>query len=124
VGDIETAKTMTNGFIQGFIKSLPDGYINSHAHMTLPDAVLLTVHDSQPYNPVQAFLSAIDRPDMGDRSIAAIALERLVSTRNEVNALYGVEPLYQGLVATGSVYFGGLPLYDVMDEVMAIAFDT
>lgn len=43
------------GFTEAFIRSIPTGKDNSHAHNTIPDMVYIAIRDDQPINLVGAF---------------------------------------------------------------------
>ena len=120
VGDAATAQEFAQGFLNGFVRALPSGYIRSHAHMTLPEFVLVRVTPGQPYQHAPAFQNAIDRSEAG-RSIAEQAALALADRVKDMDDLYGSTALYSGVTAiVGDV--SAQPLANVLDQALAVAF--
>lgn len=79
-------------FVKAFITSMPSGKQNTFANRTLPDAVVVSVRDTQPVNYAAAFEVAIEAEDKASRiSAAAEALRRyatdLVDTYDDLAPL-------------------------------------
>jgi CRISPR system Cascade subunit CasC len=71
-------------FAQSFLRSLPTGKQNSFANRTLPDAIVISVRDTQPVNLVGAFEEAVT----GDHRIAEGA-RRLAEYAQNIDKNYG-----------------------------------
>jgi len=122
VGNPELAKEFAAAFLQGFIRALPSGYIRSHAHMTLPEFVLVRVSPGQPYQHAPAFQVGIDRSESG-RSIAELATVALLNRVKAMDNLYGATALYSGVTAMVDVDGMAVsPLANVLDQALAVAF--
>ncbi|WP_119696077.1 type I-E CRISPR-associated protein Cas7/Cse4/CasC [Microbacterium halotolerans] len=75
-------------FVESFVRSLPSGKQNTFANRTLPDAVVISVRDSQPVNLVGAF----EEPVAGTHRIAEGA-RRLAEYAQSVDGAYGTAPV-------------------------------
>ncbi|WP_059010271.1 type I-E CRISPR-associated protein Cas7/Cse4/CasC [Streptomyces specialis] len=85
----EPTRRAVEAFVHGFIASLPTGKINTFAHHTLPDAVIVKIRGARPIS----FVSAFERPvTMGqDGGYLLGACERLVEYIPGIEHAYGVE---------------------------------
>lgn len=116
MGDAEAAKKCIAAFIQGFVRSLPDGHSTQFAHATLPQFVLIQVKDTCPYGLSSAFLSPIDRPDQsfptdgGGVSISQSAVAKLMDYRKEMAFMYGDTVKAYAIVALKDHHPEGQPL--------------
>jgi CRISPR system Cascade subunit CasC len=96
LGDIDATAKAVAAFITAFATSIPNGKINTFAHDTLPDLVLISVRDTQPVNLVGAF----EKPVTGtDRVLEAT--ERLVAREREIDAAYDTTPVTSWVVRVG-----------------------
>ena len=124
VGDVTTAQQFAAGFLRGFIMALPDGMVSSHAHMTVPEAIIIRTTEHQPYCHTPAFLNAINEPDGGGASISQRATMALLSRMADTTEIYGTHPVYVGKSGLPSHIPGALPLDNVMDAALAHMADT
>lgn len=88
LGDDEATRRAVEAFAQSFVRSLPTGKQNTFANRTLPDAVVITVRDSQPVNLAGAFESAITEPER-----IAVAAGRLADHAQAIDANFGTTPV-------------------------------
>lgn len=75
-------------FIQCFLTSLPTGKLNTFAHHTLPDAVVIKVRSARPIN----FVAAFEEPCRAEREIGGhmrLASEALASYIPDIERAYG-----------------------------------
>lgn len=93
LGDVEATRRAVTAFVQGFTRSLPTGKQNTFANRTLPDAVIISVRDTQPINLVGAFEVPVTE---GDRIRAAS--DKLADHAQEVDATYGTTPVRSWVV--------------------------
>lgn len=89
-----TAKAVA-AFVQAFITSMPQGKINTFAHGTLPDLVVVNLRDTQAVNLVGAF----ERPVAP--SYVQHATEALVRREQDVDRAYGITPVRTWVVRVG-----------------------
>lgn len=115
VGDESVASQFAAGFINGFVRALPSGYVRSHAHNTLPDAIIIQATSHQPYTHAPAFLEAIGGPDGGGLSISRQAIARLLARHTEVSEIYNVAPEFAAAVGLSDHVAGGVPLSVAID---------
>jgi CRISPR system Cascade subunit CasC len=117
-GDKELARSSAAAFIEGFIKSLPDGYSRRFAQGALPEFVLIQVKDGQPYNHVPAFSNAINEPEAGVTSISQQAVNQLITRRQDMHEAYGDDPGYSAVVGLRDHYPSVIPLATAIDEAL------
>lgn len=86
--DPKAARRAVEAFVRAFVLSMPTGKQNTFANRTLPDAVLVTLRDTQPINLVGAFEEPVD----GTGRIPA-AIVRLAAHANEVQEAFGETPV-------------------------------
>ena len=125
IGDPGLAQQFAKGFLGAFIMgSLPQGYIRSRAHNTLPDYVQVQVTAAQPYSLVSAFHVPINScagdEDFLAQSIPHQAAEALRQYQDRVNAIYGDKSLYKAEATTQPGWFGQ-PLEHAIDGALAVA---
>lgn len=89
-----TAKAVA-AFVQAFVTSMPQGKINTFAHGTLPDLVVVNLRDTQAVNLVGAF----ERPVTP--SYVQHATEALVRREQDVDKAYGITPVRTWIVRVG-----------------------
>lgn len=89
LGDDEATRRAVEAFVQAFSRSLPTGKQNTFANRTLPDAIVISVRDSQPVNLAGAFEEAITTPS-GRLKAASAAL---ASQATSVDHAYGTTPV-------------------------------
>lgn len=119
VGDKATAAQFANGFLRGFIMALPDGMVRSHAHMTVPEAVIIRTCEHQPYCHTPAFLAAINEPDGGGASVSQRATAALISRINDTTEIYGTHAVYHGMTGLRSHVPSAVPLDDALALALA-----
>lgn len=95
LGDVNATKTAVTAFVDAFTTSIPNGKINTFAHNTLPDLVVINLRDTQAVNLVGAF----ERPITGD--IVANATKALINREQEIDASYGTTPVRTWVVRVG-----------------------
>ncbi|WP_309064923.1 type I-E CRISPR-associated protein Cas7/Cse4/CasC [Microbacterium sp.] len=87
-GGADATRRAVEAFLQAFSRSMPTGKQNTFANRTLPDAIVITVRDSQPVNLVGAFEEPIREGSRIGKASAALA-EHAAS----VDAAYGTTPV-------------------------------
>ncbi|WP_110590205.1 type I-E CRISPR-associated protein Cas7/Cse4/CasC [Microbacterium suaedae] len=97
LGDSDAARRAVEAFVQAFVRSMPTGKQNTFANNTLPDAVVLSIRDTQPVNPVGAFETAITSAQR-----LADASERLATHTREIDDTYGTTPVSTWVVRTAT----------------------
>lgn len=104
LGDAEATRRAVRAFVQAFVESMPTGKQNTFAHRTLPDAVVVTVRDTQPVNLVGAFEDAVLAGH--DRTRLHVAARRLGERAGEVADVLGQRPVTAWAVAVGDARRG------------------
>lgn len=89
LGDDAATARAAEAFVRSFINSMPSGKMNTFANRTLPDAVLVTVRDSQAINLVGAF----EQPIQESNGRIEKACEALVKQLDAVAETYSEEPV-------------------------------
>ncbi|MFD8417093.1 type I-E CRISPR-associated protein Cas7/Cse4/CasC [Streptomyces sp. NPDC059650] len=95
LADTKTAIEAVTAFVNGFVRSMPTGYINAFAHQTMPQLVAITVRDTQPVNLVTAFekpVTAFAGSGYAEPSARALATEHTT-----IRDLWGVQALWSGI---------------------------
>jgi CRISPR system Cascade subunit CasC len=95
LGDVQASAKAVAAFVQSFVSSIPTGKINSFAHATLPELVLITVRDTQAVNLVGAFERPVE-PDYVQH-----ATEALVKREQELERAYGITPVQSWAIRVG-----------------------
>lgn len=88
LGDNKATARAVGAFLSAFSRSMPTGKQNTFANRTLPDAVVISVRDTQPVNLVGAFEEAIE-----DSSRLATASTRLAEYAEDIDTAYGTHPV-------------------------------
>ncbi|WP_416445187.1 type I-E CRISPR-associated protein Cas7/Cse4/CasC [Leucobacter sp. HNU] len=112
LGDDAATRRAVEAFIRAFTTSMPSGKQNTFANRTLPDAVVVTVRDTQSVNLVGAF----ETPVAGPNRIAAAA-ERLADHAEAIDSAFGTTPQRGWVVRVGT---GTEPL-DTLGETVSFA---
>ena len=95
LGDDNATTEAITAFVDAFATSIPSGKQNSFGHRTVPDAIVVSVRDSQPVNLVGAFESAIQSDYVGEAS------RRLALRAREVDEKFGTTPVESWVVRIG-----------------------
>ncbi|MEU6246552.1 type I-E CRISPR-associated protein Cas7/Cse4/CasC [Glycomyces sp. NPDC047010] len=97
LGDDAATARAAKAFVRSFICSMPSGKMNTFANRTLPDAVLVTLRDSQAINLVGAF----EQPITEANGRIERACEELKNQLEAVNSTYNEAPLHVWTVRLG-----------------------
>lgn len=117
LGDANATTQAVTAFVDAFATTVPNGKINTFAHNTLPDLVVVNLRDTQAVNLVGAF----ERPIAGE--IVANATKALVEREQEIDASYGTTPVRTWVVRVGKgteaadQLAARQPLHDVLTEL-------
>lgn len=117
LGDADATTQTVTAFVDAFSTTVPNGKINTFAHNTLPDLVVVNLRDTQAVNLVGAF----ERPIAGE--IVANATKALVEREQEIDASYGTTPVRTWVVRVGKgteaadQLAARQPLRDVLTEL-------
>ena len=117
LGDANATAQAVTAFVDAFATTVPNGKINTFAHNTLPDLVVVNLRDTQAVNLVGAF----ERPIAGE--IVANATKALVEREQEIDASYGTTPVHTWVVRVGKdtkaadQLAARQPLRDVLTEL-------
>lgn len=95
LGDANATVQAVTAFVDAFSTTVPNGKINTFAHNTLPDLVVVNLRDTQAVNLAGAF----ERPIAGD--IVVNATKALVEREQEIDASYGTTPVRTWVVRVG-----------------------
>lgn len=96
LGDAAATGKAAEEFTRAFVTSMPTGKQNTFANRTLPNAVVISIRDTQPVNLVGAFEEAINN----DRRLKE-ASTRLATHAAEIDAAFGTTPVASWVVRTG-----------------------
>ncbi|UCN14954.1 type I-E CRISPR-associated protein Cas7/Cse4/CasC [Cellulomonas iranensis] len=99
LGDAEATRRAVRAFVQAFVESMPTGKQNTFANRTLPEAVVVTVRDTQSVNLVGAFEDAVTAGT--DETRLHVAARRLGERAGEVSDVLGHKPVATWVVAIG-----------------------
>lgn len=94
--NVEATRRAVEAFLSSFITSLPTGKQNTFANRTLPDAVVVSLRESQPVNLVGAFEEAVSTERVETAS------ERLVAYAQDIDQNFGTAPVKSWVVRVGS----------------------
>ena len=117
LGDANATTQAVTAFVDAFATTVPNGKINTFAHNTLPDLVVVNLRDTQAVNLVGAF----ERPIAGE--IVANATKALVEREQEIDASYGTTPVRTWVVRVGKgteaadQLAARQPLHDMLTEL-------
>lgn len=87
LGDGEATATAVAAFVETFVRSMPDGKMNTFANRTLPYAVLVSLRENQPFNAVGAYEDPVRARE--GVSISRQAAQLLGSTVARFEEIYG-----------------------------------
>lgn len=104
LGDDAATRRAVEAFVQAFVTSMPTGKQNTFANRTLPDAIVVTVRDTQPVNLVGAFEDPVTAENGSPR--ATVAARRLADRALEVSDVLGQQPVATWAVALGDARTG------------------
>lgn len=97
LGDEDVTRIAIEEFIKAFLLSMPTGKQNSFANRTLPNAVMVTIRDTQPVNLSGAF----ERPVAPEaKGIPATAADRLAEHATAIDKAYETTPQHVFVVST------------------------
>lgn len=96
LGSADAARRAVEAFVGSFVTSMPTGKQNTFANRTLPEAVVVTMRNTQSVNLVGAF----EEPVTGPR--VAGAAGRLAAYAADIDANYGTTPVGSWVVQSGS----------------------
>jgi CRISPR system Cascade subunit CasC len=88
LGDTSATQHAVEAFLRAFVTSMPAGKQNTFANRTLPDAVVVSIRDTQPVNLVGAFEEAI-----AQQPRLTVASERLAAHAQAIDAAYDTTPV-------------------------------
>lgn len=100
LGTAEATSKAVAAFIRAFVTSMPTGKQNTFANRTLPDAVVVSVRDSQPVNLVGAFEDAIVAS--GGSTRLQEASQRLADYSAEIDQAYAQKPVASYVLRVGT----------------------
>ena len=95
LGDASATAKAVRSFVEAFSESMPQGKINSFAHGTLPELIVVNVRDSHTVNLVGAFERPV-RPDYVENATKA-----LVARQQEFDKVYEITPVKTWVVRIG-----------------------
>lgn len=113
LGTVLATRRAVEAFVRAFVESMPTGKQNTFANRTLPDAVVVTVRDTQPVNLVGAFENPVVAT--GELTRLAVAGQRLARRAVEVEDVLGQKPVATWIVALGDAKTGLSEPYDGHD---------
>ncbi|MFT3797941.1 type I-E CRISPR-associated protein Cas7/Cse4/CasC [Microbacterium sp.] len=93
LGDADATRLAVEAFVRAFVTSMPSGKQNTFANRTLPDAVVISLRDTQPVNLVGAFEEAV----VGEHRLAQAA-ERLADYAVGIDRAYDTTPVETWIV--------------------------
>lgn len=118
MGDKNVARASIDGFINGFIRSLPSGYSRQFAHGCLPEFVMLQVREGCPYSLISAFEQTINEPVAG-LSISQLAVNRLLDRRRQMLDVYGDDTVDMAISAITDHYAGAMSFDDAIAKTLS-----
>jgi CRISPR system Cascade subunit CasC len=124
MGDRTAATASIDGFINGFVRSVPTGFSHQFAHQTMPEFVMLTVRRGCPYSLISAFESPIDDVGADNVAISRQAVSALLDRRNEMLRVYGDDTIATSIAAISDHYPTGLPLDDAIAVTLSACFSA
>ncbi|MDR6867119.1 CRISPR system Cascade subunit CasC [Microbacterium resistens] len=116
LGDARATRRAVEAFVQSFSRSLPSGKQNTFANRTLPDAIVISVRDTQSVNLVGAFEEAITDQQRLKRASTALAEHAAA-----VDEAYGTTPVATWVVraAPGAAALDALGERVSLDEAVS-----
>lgn len=127
LGTAEAASKAVAAFIRAFVTSMPTGKQNTFANRTLPDAVVVSVRESQPVNLVGAFEDAIVASDSSTRLHQAS--QRLADYSAEIDRAYAQSSVASYVLRVGAqtqplaVLGEGVDIDELVSSVEGIVAD-
>jgi len=108
LGDTEATRRAVRAFVRAFVESMPTGKQNTFANRTLPEAVVVTVRDTQSVNLVGAFEEAVTADTRPGREATRmeVAAQRLGERAGEISDVLGQRPVATWVVAIGDARTG------------------
>jgi CRISPR system Cascade subunit CasC len=97
LGSTDATRRAIEAFLQSFVRSMPSGKQNTFANRTLPDAVVISLRDSQPVNLAGAFEKAVTDSDRVQQATALLAAHL-----QEVDETFGTTPVRSWVVRTSN----------------------
>lgn len=88
LGDVDATRRAAEAFVHAFVTSMPSGKQNTFANRTLPDAVVLSVRDTQSVNLVGAFEDAVT-----EKARLRTASEKLQAYAQGIDTAFGTAPV-------------------------------
>lgn len=88
LGSVDATRRAVEAFARAFVTSMPSGKQNTFANRTLPDAVVISVRDTQPVNLVGAFEDPVVEPGR-----IGAASTRLADYAQSIDTNYGTTPV-------------------------------
>lgn len=122
LGDDAATRRAVEAFVQAFVTSMPTGKQNTFANRTLPDAVVVTVRDTQPVNLVGAFEDPVTAEP--GRTRAQVASQRLADRALEVTDVLGQQPVATWAVALGGAKTGLETGWAGRDDALHLSWTT
>lgn len=122
LGDDAATRRAVEAFVQAFVVSMPTGKQNTFANRTLPDAIVVTVRDTQSVNLVGAFEEPVTAEPGSTR--AQVAARRLAERALEVTDVLGQQPVATWAVAIGGAKTGLEGAWAGRDEALHLAWTT
>lgn len=99
IGDAENTAQAIAAFVRTFVTTLPSGKSNTFANFSLPEAVIVTVRDTQAVNYAGAFEEAVTAK--AGRSRAENTARALTDYATSISAAYGLAPIASYVLHVG-----------------------
>ena len=114
--DKDEVTDAVRGFVEAFVKAMPDGKQNSFANRTLPCYTYVTIREDQPINMAGAFEKAVVKSKEGYESKSIAALEEYAK---KVYENYADQPRKSWVVSMNETSLGAnrVKLTDLFNEV-------
>lgn len=109
LGDAEATRRAVEAFVRSFVTSMPSGKQNTFANRTLPDAIVVSLRDTQSVNLVGAFEVPVEKG-----AHVASAARELAAYATEIDASFGTTPVQSWVVQVGAAT---APLAELGDKV-------
>lgn len=114
VGDVELSADFTMAFVEGFIRSLPQGHSRQFAHQTLPEYVFICLRKDCPYSLISAFELPVESPEP-EMPLSQVAMLRLLERMESMNNTYGSDYIDHSIVSVYPIH-GQLSLSDAIEK--------
>lgn len=96
LGDAEATRRAVEAFVRSFVTSMPSGKQNTFANRTLPEALVVSLRDTQSVNLVGAFEVPVEKG-----AHVASAARELAAYAADVDASFGTTPVQSWVVQVG-----------------------